>query len=83
MSPKYKVLSGSDIIKLFQKFGFEIVSQKGSHVKLKRLIKGQKQVLVIPNHRELDIGTLKSIYRQASVYISEELLTDHFLYSDT
>lgn len=72
--PKLKVLSGNDLIKVFSHFGFTIQSQKGSHIKLSRESAAQKQVLVIPNHREIDISTLKAIYRQANKYIFEQEL---------
>lgn len=32
--PKLKVLSGIDLIKLFEDFGFSVISQKGSHIKI-------------------------------------------------
>jgi predicted RNA binding protein YcfA (HicA-like mRNA interferase family) len=76
--PKLKVLSGKDIIKILSKFGFVIQSQKGSHIKLSRTTPSQRQVLVIPNHNEVDIGTLKAIFRQANKYISEKDLFPHF-----
>ena len=80
--PKIKVLSGTDIIKILKSFDFEIQNQKGSHVKLKRLSEHKiKQTLIVPNHSEIDIGTLKAIYRQAIKYIQEEELHQHF-YSD-
>ena len=76
--PKLKVLSGKDLIKIFGQFGFFIQSQKGSHVKLSLIPETQKQVLVITNHDEIDIGTLKAIYSQANKYIHEKDLFPHF-----
>jgi len=76
--PKLKVLSGKDLIKIFNEFGFNIQSQKGSHIKLFRHIQSNKQVLVIPNHNEIDVGTLKAIFRQAGKYISETELVQYF-----
>jgi len=78
--PKLKNLAGSDLIKIFFLFGFEVQSQRGSHVKLYRLTNDIKQTLTIPNHKELDKGTLKAIIRQASKYVSEESLASHFYY---
>ena len=76
---KLKLLSGKEIIKIFSKFGFEIVSQRGSHVKLRRILEnGTKQTLTVPIHDELDKGTLKAIFRQALRYISEEELRPYF-----
>ncbi len=39
---------------------------------------GARQTLTIPNHRELDRGTVSGIYRQALRYIPEEELAPHF-----
>jgi predicted RNA binding protein YcfA (HicA-like mRNA interferase family) len=79
--PKLKSLSGSEIVKIFIGFGFELHNQKGSHIKLRRIAETQKQTLVIPNHKVVDKGTLKAIIRQSSKYISFEKLKEHF-YSD-
>ncbi|AFH48697.1 Hypothetical protein IALB_0985 [Ignavibacterium album JCM 16511] len=78
--PKLKVLSGVDLIKLFEDFGFSVISQKGSHIKILRLHQGERQVLVFPNHKEIDKGTLKAIYRQATKYIPESELKGQFYY---
>jgi predicted RNA binding protein YcfA (HicA-like mRNA interferase family) len=77
--PKLKRLSGQDVIKVFTSFGFSVIAQRGSHIKLRRMLSdGTKQTLTIPAHRELDIGTLKAIYRQALRYISEAELYPYF-----
>ena len=47
--PKLKVLSGKDIIKIFEKLGFIIAGQKGSHIKLKRIINKLWPSQIIPN----------------------------------
>lgn len=76
--PKLKVLSGEDVIKILEFFNFEKVAQRGSHVKLRRIINKIHQTLTIPNHKELDKGTLRAIFNQASKYISESELMPHF-----
>jgi len=68
--PKLKVLSGLEIVKILKQFDFWVVSQKGSHIKLKRIKNGENQTLTIPNHKEIDRGTLKSILNQITNYIS-------------
>lgn len=66
-------------MKIFLDFGFSIAAQKGSHVKLVRILSGSaRQTLTIPNHSELDRGTIKAIYRQALIYIPESELKPHF-----
>jgi predicted RNA binding protein YcfA (HicA-like mRNA interferase family) len=77
--PRLKNLSGEDIVAILLKCGFSIYNQKGSHVKLRRVnSKGDKQTLTIPNHKELDKGTIKAIYNQASHYIIQEILDEYF-----
>ena len=77
--PKLKTLSGKDVIKIFENFNFSIICQKGSHIKLKRITKNNiKQTLTIPNHQEMDKGTIKAVYNQALRYISENDLIEHF-----
>lgn len=76
--PKPKRLSGKDVINSLAVFGFEIVSQRGSHVKLKRLHEGENQTLTIPMHKELDKGTANAIFRQARRYVGESALRGYF-----
>ncbi len=77
--PKLRVLSGGDIVKILGDFGFSIAGQKGSHIKLKRILEGGiKQTLTIPNHQELDKGTIRAIYNQALRYIPESNLRNFF-----
>jgi predicted RNA binding protein YcfA (HicA-like mRNA interferase family) len=76
--PKLRVLSGPDVTRIFQGFGFEIASQKGSHVKLKRELNDVKQIIVVPAHDDLDKGTLKAIYNQSLRFIPENDLRKFF-----
>ncbi|MGH7234670.1 MAG: type II toxin-antitoxin system HicA family toxin [Candidatus Saccharimonadales bacterium] len=76
--PKPKRLSGRDIIKILDKYGFAKVSQQGSHVKLRRVMNEENQTLTIPLHKELDRGTANAIFRQACRYVDESSLREHF-----
>ncbi len=79
MSPKLKRLSGPEVLAIFHALGFETHSQRGSHVKLRRVTAtGEKQTLTIPVHAELDAGTVRAIIRQATRYIPESELRPHF-----
>jgi predicted RNA binding protein YcfA (HicA-like mRNA interferase family) len=80
--PRLKNLSGDKVISILSGFGFEVRSQRGSHVKLRRTVGGHDtQVLTIPKHRELDMGTLYAIFRQACRFVPEDELRKKF-YSD-
>ncbi len=69
--PQLKKISGKECLKvLCNKFEFKIIRQKGSHVLIKKSVDKEQIGAVIPQHKELKIGTLKSILRQAR--ISEE-----------
>jgi predicted RNA binding protein YcfA (HicA-like mRNA interferase family) len=62
-----------------RKFGFEVVSQRGSHIKLRRIGPGgQRETLTIPNHPELDTGTCRAILRQASRFVPSAELSPFF-----
>jgi predicted RNA binding protein YcfA (HicA-like mRNA interferase family) len=81
--PKLRTLSGEDLLRILAGFGFHPFSQRGSHVKLRRVLSdGTKQTLTIVLHDELDKGTLRAIFRQSLRFISEEDLRPHF-YTET
>ena len=71
MSSKYPILPPNRIISILYKFGFEKVSQKGSHAKYRN--KFNNKVCIIPMHKEIARGTLKSILEQADITIEEFL----------
>jgi len=77
--PKLRRLSGEGVVQILGRFGFTTHSQKGSHVKLRRVTaEGRKQTLTVPRHRELDPGTCRAILRQASRYVPESELMPFF-----
>ena len=79
MPAKLRSLSGEEIVRILARFGFQVISQRGSHVKLRRLAEsGHKQTLHIPLHNELRRGTLHAIYQQALMYIPDADLRPHF-----
>lgn len=68
------VLSGREVIKLLAKVGFEPKRRKGSHVILVKETREGKKSVVIPDHKEIDKGTLVEIIRQAGLKRDEFLL---------
>lgn len=71
--PKLPVLSGRELIKVLAKVGFEPRRRKGSHVILVKKTKEGKIAVVVPDHREIDKGTLVEIIRQAGLKRDEFL----------
>ncbi len=77
--PKLHRFSAKEIIQILKKFNFIVHSQRGSHIKLRRITEsGGKQTLTIPDHIHLDTGTIKAIFRQACRYIPEDDLKNFF-----
>ena len=69
-------ISGLKLIKIFGKFGFRPVRQKGSHVRLEK-IEGDKIIkLTVPVHERLKKGTLSRIIKDSR--INEEQLSKYF-----
>lgn len=62
-------ISGQECVNAFIKAGFYLKRQHGSHMILRR--DNPFTQLVVPNHKELDIGTLRAIIRQADFSVDE------------
>lgn len=63
-----KMFSGKEVVKvLSREFGFLFVSQKGSHVKLRKQKDGKMITTIVPLHRELAHGTLRGILELAGI----------------
>ena len=62
-----KLYSAREIIKALKQAGFQIVSQKGSHIKLRGIREGKLQTVIVPNHKEIAKGTFSSILIQANL----------------
>ena len=59
-------ISAKDLIKILQKAGFNIIRQKGSHIKLRRL-KPIRKTIIVPNHKIIRPGTLNNILEMAEI----------------
>ena len=72
MAPRLRQLAARDVLRIFKSFGFEVVATRGSHAKLRRVTDdGRRETLTLPLHKELDVGTLQAIVRQAARFIPE------------
>ncbi|HXK44086.1 MAG TPA: type II toxin-antitoxin system HicA family toxin [Anaerolineae bacterium] len=69
--PKLQRVSGADAIAALERLGFVPVRQRGSHVVLKKQTAQGAVGCGVPLHRELAIGTLHSILKQAGVTVEE------------
>jgi predicted RNA binding protein YcfA (HicA-like mRNA interferase family) len=72
MAPRLRRLSAREVLAALSSFGFQVVATKGSHAKLRRLTGDeQRQTLTVPLHRDLDLGTIQAICRQAARFVPE------------
>ena len=62
-------ISGRECVKALNKIGFYLKRQEGSHIILRR--NEPFAQLVVPDHKELDRGTLRAIIRQAGISVGE------------
>ncbi len=70
MSQRLPRISGDEASRALERVGFARVSQRGSHLKLRS---ADGRVVIIPLHRELATGTLRSIIRQSGLSVEEFL----------
>jgi len=63
------VVSGAQAVRAFERAGWVIARRKGSHVILKK--PGTFHTLSVPDHDELDPGTLRALIRKAGLTVDE------------
>jgi len=62
-------ISGKEAVKVFQKFGWYVVGQVGSHIILSKT--GINANLSIPQNKELSVGTLRALIRISGITVDE------------
>ena len=66
-----KPLPFREVKRRLEAAGFSQIGQKGSHVKFVKQTDEGICTAIVPNHREVAIGTLRSILRQAGLSADE------------
>ena len=66
---KLPQVSGADVVRALQKLGFAVRRQHGSHIIMRR--DDPFAQTVVPNHRQIDRGTLRAILRQTELPVEE------------
>jgi predicted RNA binding protein YcfA (HicA-like mRNA interferase family) len=69
--PELRKVSGRETIHALERLGFEQIRQRGSHVILRKRTADSEVGCVVPLHKELAIGTLRGILKQAGVTPAE------------
>ena len=65
--PALPVLSGRKAVRVFEKLGWEVARQRGSHIILVK--EGEMATLSVPDHKEIAKGTLRSLIRSAGLTV--------------
>ena len=66
--PPIPTVSGAEAVRALERAGFLPVSQRGSHVKLRH---ADGRTVIVPMHREVAVGTLRSILRQGGLTVEQ------------
>ncbi|MBU0619135.1 type II toxin-antitoxin system HicA family toxin [Patescibacteria group bacterium] len=70
--PKLPQVSAKQVIKALAKIGFKQISQKGSHIKLRRKKAKMTETIIVPNHKLIKKGTLRNgILKPAGLSVGE------------
>lgn len=62
-----RLYSARIVLSALQRTGFSLISQKGSHIKLFKRDGDKNFTVIVPNHKEIAIGTFNSILKQAGL----------------
>ena len=68
MSPKLPQISGQDLVRVLRKIGYEVVRQKGSHIRLRKATTVGDHQVTVPEHKTIAKGTLNDIITKVSLW---------------
>ena len=68
MSKKLPVISGKNLISCLIGMGYQVVRQRGSHVRLEKSTNAGLHKITIPNHNPVAKGTLNDIITKISIW---------------
>ncbi len=64
-------VSAKEAIKVFEKLGYGIVRQKGSHIRMNHGTDHDKRPLTIPDHKIIGKGLLRKLLRDAGLSVEK------------
>ena len=69
--PKLPIVSGKQAIKIFEKIGYRITRQTGSHIRMHHLFDQTKNPLSVPKHKVLGKGLLRRLLRDSELSVEK------------
>jgi predicted RNA binding protein YcfA (HicA-like mRNA interferase family) len=73
VTPQLPIVSGRDAVRAFERLGYQVVRQRGSHIRLRHPSDPSKLPLTIPDHRTLKPGLLRGLIRDAQIEVQQFL----------
>jgi predicted RNA binding protein YcfA (HicA-like mRNA interferase family) len=65
-------LSGAELARLLRRYGYKVSRQTGSHLRLTSKMTGIEHHITIPAHKDLKLGTLRSILSDVANYLKKD-----------
>jgi len=69
--PKLPNISGNQAVKCFEKIGYQVIRQRGSHIRMCHKSDSAKRPLTIPGHKTLGKGLMRKLLRDAKLTVEE------------
>lgn len=71
MSARLPSISGHEVIAALRRIGYEVVRQRGSHVRMRHPEDGARLPLTVPLHDSVKPGLLRKLLRDAGITVAE------------
>jgi predicted RNA binding protein YcfA (HicA-like mRNA interferase family) len=68
VSPKLPQISGKNLVRVLQKLGYEVIRQKGSHIRLRKKTTVGEHNITVPEHETIAKGTLNDIIGKVGLW---------------
>ncbi|MGH7924421.1 MAG: type II toxin-antitoxin system HicA family toxin [Candidatus Binatus sp.] len=65
-------LSGPDLARLLRRYGYAVSRQTGGHLRLTSKMTGTEHHVTIPAHKDLRLGTLRSIVSEVADHLKKD-----------
>ncbi len=69
MGTRLPVMSGREVVRVFEAFGWVLRRQVGSHMVMTK--DGEGATLSVPDHKEVSRGLLRALIRDAGLTVDE------------
>jgi len=74
-------INGDELVARLARFGYVVVRQSGSHLRLTSTFRDEAHHVTVPRHQPLKVGTLSAIVKEVARYLDRdwrELVDDLF-----